>query len=146
MFRLFAAAAAVALAAGCLTADDKKPADKKDETKLAGVWVREVDGLELKMDFSKKDVLVVTAGQGDNALVITSKLTVEKDGKIKAKATKVEVKGEFPVRVADDYEFGFKIKIDGKKATVSDYTASENEEQAKGAVEGEYTLQEKQDK
>jgi hypothetical protein len=133
---------AVALVGGGLRADDVKKDEKKDELKLAGVWVKEVDSLPLQFDFSKKDVLVVTVGTNENGLVINSKLTVDKDNKVTAKATKIETKGDFPIKLRDDYEFSFKIKIDGKTAKISDFTANEHEEQGKGAVEGEYTKKE----
>ncbi len=143
MFRLLSAVAVVALLGGVMLADDKKE-DKKD-VKPEGVWTKEADQITLTLDFSKADVLVVTAAIGDNALVITSKTTVEKDGTVKAKMTKSEVKGDFPFKPMDGYEFSFKIKIDGKKATISDYTANEGEEQGKNAVEGEYAKKEKKD-
>jgi hypothetical protein len=151
MFRLLSAAVAVALLGGYGFADDKKPvedkpAEKKDEKKLSGVWMKEADGLTLIFDFTKKDELVMTVAAGENGLLITSKLTTDKDGRVKAKATKVETKGEFPVKLMDDYECSFNIVIDGKTAKISDFKASEHEEQGKGAVEGDYTKQEKKEK
>ncbi len=143
MFRLLSAVAVAALLGGVSLADDKKE-DKKAQ-KLEGVWTKEVEQINLTLDFSKADVLVVTAAIGDNALVITTKTTVEKDGTVKAKMTKSEVKGDFPFKPMDGYEFSFKIKMDGKKATISDYTANEGEEQGKHAVEGEYAKKEKKD-
>jgi hypothetical protein len=143
MFRLLSAVAVAALLGGVSLADDKKE-DKKAQ-KLDGVWTKEVEQINLTLDFSKADVLVVTAAIGDNALVITTKTTVEKDGTVKAKMTKSEVKGDFPFKPMDGYEFSFKIKMDGKKATISDYTANEGEEQGKHAVEGEYAKKEKKD-
>jgi hypothetical protein len=141
MFRLLSAVAVAALLGGVSLADDKK--DDKKATKLEGVWLKEGDQITLIFDFSKPDVLVVTAAAGDNALIITNKTTVEKDGTVKAKMTKNEVKGDFPFKPMDGYEFAFKIKIDGKTAKVSDYTANEGEDQGKAVVEGEYKMQEK---
>lgn len=152
MFRLLLAAVAVALLGGVGFADDKKPVEKKDskeapkEVALTGVWMKEADGMSIIMDFTKKDVLVLTVAAGESGLIVTSKLTAEKDGRVKAKATKVEKKGDFPVTVADDYECSFKLVVDGKTAKLSDYKASEHEEQAKGAMEGEYAKQDKKDK
>ncbi len=124
-----------------LSAQDKKAEDKKvEEGKVpTGVWEKEQDGFELKLDFTKKDVLTITVMNGDNGLVITSKLTPTKEGGWKAKATKIEVKGDFPVHLSDDYECGFVFKIDGDSAKLSDFTASEGEEQGAQVVEGEYT-------
>jgi hypothetical protein len=147
MFRLLSAALVLALLGGINLADDKKPDEnkaevKKDEVKLAGIWNKEVEGLNLQFDFTTKDVLTLKAGAGENGLIITTKTSVDKDGRITAKSTKVEIKGEFPVKPSDKYEFSFKLKVDGKKATISDFKANENEEEAKHAVEGEYTLKE----
>jgi hypothetical protein len=144
MFRPLFALAAVALLGGGLIADEKKE-PKKDATPT-GVWMKESDGLTLILDFTKADVLTVTVAAGENSLIITNKMTVEKDGTIKGKMTKSETKGEFPVMLKDGYEMSFKFKVDGKTAKLSDFTASEHEEQGKGATEGEYSLQEKKDK
>jgi phage baseplate assembly protein gpV len=149
MVRLFTTAVAVALLAGFAVADDQQPVtnarkdDKKEEQKLGGVWVKEIqDGGELKFDFTTKDALTITVGVGDNALIIKTKTTVEKDGTIKAKATKIEVKGEFPVTLEDNYECSFKLAVDGKKAKVSNFTANQHDEQGKQIVEGEYSKKE----
>lgn len=127
-----------------LVAEDKKE-EKKEEKKEdksdapTGQWSREIEsGAELKLDFTKKDELKMTIAAGDAGLVITAKIKIEKDGTIKATTTSVEKKGDFPVEVKKGFECSFKIKIDGKKAKVSDYTANENEDQGKHAVEGEY--------
>lgn len=138
MFRLLSAAFAVALVGGLGFADDKKPAEKKPDLKLGGVWVKQVEGAELTFDFTTKDQLKVTVSAGEAALIINTKLTADKDGKITAKASKIETKGEFPFQPREDYEFSFKIKVDGMTASVSDFTSNENEEQGKQVVEGDY--------
>lgn len=130
---------------GATRAEDKK--DPKDEkSKPTGVWTKDADGLKLVFDFSKADKVMIIAAAGENSLVIDCKYTVEKDGLIKATSTKIEVKGEFPVKPKEGYTMQFKIKVDGKKAKVSDFDASEDADNARGAVEGEYTLEEKKDK
>ncbi len=144
MSRLLSALAAVALLGGwALAADDKKPADDKKGDAPTGVWVKKTDeGMTLQMDFTKKDVLVVTASVEDKKLVITTALTAGKDGLWTAKATKSENKGDFPFTPTDKYEFSFKVKVEKGKATISDYTANEHEEEAKGVVQGEYKKKE----
>jgi len=123
-----------------LVAEDKKE-EKKEEKQVAptGQWTREIEsGAELKLDFTKKDELKITIAAGDAGLTINTKIKIEKDGTIKATTTSVEKKGDFPVEIKKDFECSFKIKIDGKTAKVTDYTANENEDQGKNAVEGEY--------
>lgn len=143
MFRLFRPLFAVVLSVGLATAADDKKEEKKDAKAPSGVWVKEIEnGGELKFDFSTKDAVTITVGVGDNALIIKAKTTVEKDGKIKAKATKIEVKGDFPVKLEDDYECSFKIAIDGKKAKLTDFSANQHEDQGKQVVEGEYSKKE----
>ena len=147
MTRLLTALLALALTAGLgsIRAEDKKD-QKDDKAKPAGVWFKEAEGLKLTFDFSKPDIVVVTAGHDANALILTGKYTVEKDGLIKVKTTKIDVKGEFPVKPKEGYTFEFKVKVDGKTAKVSDFDASEDADNARGAVEGEYTKEEKKDK
>jgi hypothetical protein len=123
-----------------LVAEDKKE-EKKEEKQVAptGQWTREIEsGAELKLDFTKKDELKIAIAAGDAGLTINTKIKIEKDGTIKATTTSVEKKGDFPVEIKKDFECSFKIKIDGKTAKVTDYTANENEDQGKNAVEGEY--------
>ncbi len=147
MTRLLTALFAAALFAGFapVRAEDKKD-PKDDKAKPTGVWVKESDGLKLSFDFSKPDVVIVIAAAGENALVLTSKYKIEKDGLIKATTTKIEVMGEVPVKPKDGYNFEFKIKIDGKKAKIGDFGASEEAEKGKEVVEGEYEKEEKKDK
>ncbi len=147
MTRLLTAVLAVAVVAGfgSIRAEDKKePKDEKG--KPAGVWAKEADGLKLVFDFGKPDAVTLIAAAGENSLTITGKYTVDKEGLIKVKSDKIEVKGEFPVKPKDSYTFEFKLKVDGKKAKISDFDASESADEAKGAVEGEYTKEEKKDK
>jgi hypothetical protein len=139
MARLLSALVAVALVGGWAVADDKKPADEKKADAPTGVWTKKTDeGLTLDLDFTKKDVLVVTAKVEDRKLIITTKLTAGKDGRWTAKATKIENKNDFPVTPKDDYEFSFKLTVEKATAKVSDFTANENQEESKPAVEGEY--------
>lgn len=144
MTRLLTALLAVALFAGLgsISAEDKKD----DKAKPTGVWSKEADGLKLTFDFTKADVLVLVAAAGENSLTVTGKYTVDKDGLIKVKSDKIEVKGEFPVKPKDGYTFQFKLKVDGKTAKLSDFDASESADEAKPAVEGEYAKAEKKDK
>jgi hypothetical protein len=159
MSRLLSALVAVVLVGGWALADDekkpitasrvedKKPADDKKADAPTGVWVKKTDeGLTLQLDFTKKDTLVVTATVEDKTLTMTTALTAGKDGKWTAKLTKTETKGDFPFTPTDKYEFSFKVKVEKDKATLSDYSANEHEEEAKGVVEGEYKKAEEKKK
>lgn len=140
MFRWTLAILTLALGIGFVAAaEDKKIEEKKADVKLSGTWEKEFDGGKISMDFTKKDEVLVKVIHGDDSLAIKAKLTIEKDGTIKCKSTKNEGTGAFKDAVKDDYEFSFKIKIDEKKkATISDYTANDKEEQGKPIVEGDY--------
>ena len=146
MIRLLWAVAAVLFVGGYASAaDEKKPDDKKPDEKglPTGVWSKKTEeGLTIQLDFTTKDTLVVTNMVGDKKLIITCKLTADKDGKLKATATKVENKDDFPVTVSDKFEFSFKMKVEKDKATMSDFKANEHEDEAKGVVEGEYKKKE----
>ncbi len=68
---------------GFAAADDKdKPAP------LSGTWVREGGGFDLKVEFTGKDLLKMTAMADDHGAIVTSKYSV-KDGLVTAKITKV---------------------------------------------------------
>ena len=144
MSRLLSTLAAVALLGGwALAADDKKadpkPAEEKKADAPTGVWEKTTDeGLTLRMDFSKKDTLVVTAQVEDKKVVMTTALTAGKDGKWTAKLSKAESKNDFPFVPSDKYEFSFKVKAGKDTITLSDYEANEHQDEAKGVVEGEY--------
>jgi hypothetical protein len=135
MLRVACGLVAVLVVGSALGADDKK--DDKDKPKLSGTWVREVEGFEVKFQFPKADQLKVTVMTGGNGAVVTAKYETDKDGVIKATVTEVEEKGEFPAKPAKGFEFSFKFKIDGKKASLSDFDGKDAEN-AKPVVEGEY--------
>lgn len=121
-----------ASAGGAAAQDTKK--DKKGA--LYGVWTRETGGIEIKLDFSTKDVLKASLSKGTDGMVATCKITT-KDGVVKAEVTKVEEKGEFPMKPPVGFEFGFKWAAKGKTAELSDLTG-DNPDSVKQIVQGEY--------
>jgi hypothetical protein len=131
MFRLLAGVVALGLV-GVAAAQDKKD-DKKT---IAGTWTREANGLDITFEFAK-DVLKITAVQGDNGVIVTTKFKAEKDV-VKVKVTNVEEKGNFPAKPPKDLEFSFKwtVKKDGD-ATL-DELKGDGLDEAKGALEGEF--------
>lgn len=140
---MFRSLLAVSVAVGFAVADEKKPDDKKAEKPaLKGTWTKETNGIVVDIKFGKDGEVAFVATAGENGVTVNCKYTVEKDGTIKAKVTGTEEKGSFPMRPKDGAEFSFKVKIDGKKATVSDFE-SKDLEGAKDAVEGEYASKEK---
>ncbi len=134
MTRFCAALAAAAVLGLCATADDKK--DDKDQP-LKGVWVKDVDGNELKFDFKTKTELIVTVTVGDNGCTLTCKYEADKDGKFKAKVTEAKEKGDFPGKPPVGYEFKGTFKIDKDTAKFTDFEA-DNADQVRAIVEGEY--------
>ncbi|QEL20163.1 hypothetical protein [Limnoglobus roseus] len=118
------------LAAGVALAEDKK-----DTPKLSGTWAREAEGMEIKFKFEEK-ALVITVANGDNGITATADYTVDKDGVVKAKVTKVVEKGDFASKTAKGFEFSMKVALKDKKATISDFKSEHTE--AKAVIEGEY--------
>jgi hypothetical protein len=132
MNRLLASVVALGLV-GAAVGEDKTD-DKKTPT---GTWTREANGLDITFEFAK-DVLKITAAQGENGVTVTTKVTFEKGDVVKAKVTNVEEKGTFPAKPAKDLEFSFKwtLKKDGD-ATL-DELKGEGLDEAKGALEGDF--------
>lgn len=119
--------------AGLATADDKKD----DKPALAGTWVREASGLDLTVVFKGKDEFTLTAAPDENnAVTVTCKYTL-KDNVVKAKITKVAVKGEFKNAPKDGLELSFKWKVKGDTASLDDFEM-DGYEMAKPVLEGEY--------
>lgn len=137
MNRLFAGVCAALFAISFVSAEEKK----EDKPVLSGIWTKDHDGAIISFDFNKKDQVVVKVEASDKSVTVTCKCTVDKDGVVKATAEKIENKNEFPTEIKKGYEFKLKVKIDGKKATISDFVA-ENADAAKAVVEGEYTKKE----
>lgn len=135
MLRIALAGLAVVFALGTVTQADDKKAEGK--SKLKGTWVREAEGLEIKIAFVKADEMTISVTAGDNGLKVTGSYKVEKDGTIKGTIKNVEEKGEFPSKPEKGQEFSFKFKIDGKKASLSDFEAGDDEG-AKTVMEGDY--------
>src|SRR5262245_57575700 len=132
MLRLFAVVPVVALTlvSGPVAADDK------DTPAPSGTWTREANGLDLKFVF-EKETFKVSAFAGDNGVTVTCKYTVEKDGRVKAKITKVEEKGTFQAKPPEGLEFSFKWKAKDKTANL-DELKGDGLEEAKPILEGDY--------
>ena len=137
MFRSLIAVA-VAAVAGFAVAEDKK--DEKPA--LKGTWTREHNGATIDLKFAKPGELALVVGLGDNTITVNCEYTLEKDGLVKVKVKGTEVKGMFPddAKPKDGLALSFKFKVDGKKATLSDFEAKDlaGKEGAKDALEGEY--------
>jgi hypothetical protein len=114
---------------GVAAAEDKPAA-------LSGTWTRESGGLDLKIEFSGKDALKMSAFHDENGAIVTCKYTV-KDGLVKAKVTKVEIKGDFKAAPKEGIDFTFKWKVKHDTGTLDDFTAG-GMETAKPVIEGEY--------
>jgi hypothetical protein len=138
MFRSLACGFALISLVGSSAADDKK--DPKDKPALVS-WERESNGIDLKLDVGK-DVLKVHVFSGENGMIATCKMTVDKDGLVKATVTEVEEKGNFPAKPKVGFEFSFKWKVDGETATLSDLMG-EGVADAKALAEGDYKKKKK---
>ena len=80
------ACAVLTLAGLSASAGDKK--DDKDKPALSGVWV--MNGGELKIEFSDKDVMKIFPHGENKAIIVVCQYTVEKDKTVKAKSTALE--------------------------------------------------------
>lgn len=131
MLRLLAGVFCTAVLLGTVGAQDKKETKEK-----LVAWEREANGIDLKLDVGK-ETLKISAFSGDNGVIATCKMTVDKTGKVKATITEVEEKGTFPAKPKVGLEFTFKWKVEGDKAMLSDLEG-EGIEEAKTVLEGEY--------
>jgi hypothetical protein len=133
MSRLIAFAMVVT-AAGLAAAQEKKD----DTPTLSGLWVKESGDFELAMKFDK-ETYTTSVKTGDSSIVVTSKYTVDKDGKVKAEVTEVKETGGFPQKPEKGTKFTFTFKIDAKAKTakLSDFEMP-GAEGAKDVVEGDY--------
>jgi hypothetical protein len=138
MVRLLVAGFALALLATSAPAQDKK--DPKEQPAPV-VWERESEGVDLRFEFGQ-DALKLTAMIGENGFVAKCKVTIDKEGLVKAKFTSVEEKGSAPAKPSVGDEFSFKWKVNGDKAVLSELKG-ENVEDAKAIVEGEYKKKKK---
>ena len=100
--------------------------------------MKESGDFELAMKFDK-ETYTTTVKAGDSSIVVTSKYTVDKDGKVKAEVTEVKETGSFPQKPEKGTKFTFTFKIDGKAKTakLSDFEMP-GAEGAKDVVEGDY--------
>jgi hypothetical protein len=133
MSRLFASFLVVGLS-GFAAAQEKKA----DAPTLSGRWVKEAEAVELTMKFTK-DTLTTVAKAGDNSITVTSKYTVDKEGKVKAEVTEVKETGTFEPKPEKGTKFTFTFKIDekAKTAKLSDFEMP-GVEGARDVVDGEY--------
>ncbi len=133
MSRMLASVLVIA-AAGFVVADDKK----EDAPTLSGRWVKDGGDIELAMKFDK-ETYTTTVKAGDNSVVVTSKYTVDKDGKVKAEVTEVKETGSFPQKPEKGTKFTFTFKVDekAKTAKLTDFDMP-GADGAKDVVEGEY--------
>lgn len=138
MIRTFALALTAFAMSGLALADDKK---KEEPPALTGTWLRESGGHDLKIEFTGKDSFKLSAFVEENGAIVTCKFAL-KDGVVKAKVTKVEVKGEFKAAPKEGAEFCFKWKVKGDTATLDDFDAP-GLEAAKPVVEGDYAAAKK---
>ena len=134
---------AIALALVVFAGDTAASQDKKDkEPGLSGTWTREANGLDVKFEFTGKDTVKVSVFGGDNGVIATCKHSVDKDGLVKARITKVEEKGTFEAKPPVGLEFSFKWKVKGDTATL-DELKGDMVEDAKPVLEGEYERKKK---
>jgi hypothetical protein len=129
----------LSLAGLWVRADDKK--EEKDKPALSGVWARKE--AELKIDFSDKDVMKISPHGKDELILIRCKVTLEKEGLVKAKITELEGKEKANEKLKEvapvGLEFSFKWQVKNDSATLGE-VKGDNVDALKGHLEGEYDL------
>lgn len=136
MFRPLAGLCALTLlvlGSATVNGDEKK----NEKAAPSGVWVREANGIDLKVEFVGKDTVNISAFHDENGVTAVCKYTTDKDGRLKAKITEVKEKGEFKNKPAVGVEFSFTWKAKGDTATLDDLKGEELEN-AKPVLEGDY--------
>ena len=131
MFRLFAGGFALALVA---LSGGPVAAEEKDKDKVT-TWVREVGEITLTFEIGK-DTAKYTVAFGENAAIVTAKITRDKDV-IKSEVTDVEIKGNFPGAPKKGDKVSFKWVVKDDKATLSNLEG-DGADGARDVVEGEY--------
>jgi RNA polymerase sigma factor (sigma-70 family) len=127
---------------GRAEAADKKEEKVKEKKKvsLSGVWV--LKDADLKLDFSKKDVLKIYPHGDKEAIVLSCEYSVGKDGRVKAKVTGLEGNKEAKEKIEEHVPvgtaFSFRWKVKGAAATLSDLKG-DKEDDLKSHLEGDYT-------
>ncbi|VTS05925.1 hypothetical protein [Tuwongella immobilis] len=121
-------------------ADDAKP------VALKGTYTKDAGEFVLTFAFEKPGELKfsIINGSTEDGLKLTAKYTQKGDA-IAAIVEKAEKLGDFPTVPEKGAKMNFKVKLDGKMLTLSDYTG-EAEDEARDALEGDYTLTEKKKK
>lgn len=116
-------------------AEDKKPATPA----LSGSYTHSAGDLDVILKFKKDGKLDYVVKTGDAGATLECKYTKEKDGTVKCEVENFVKKGDFPVTKEKGYKFSFKIEVKKSSVVLSDLNGDEIDEQAKKALEGEYT-------
>lgn len=116
---------------------DKK--DEKDKPALSGTWMQK--GGEVKVEFPDKETMKIFPHGDSLAFVVVCKITVEKDGGVKAKVSELEGKEEIKEKakasIPIGLEFRFSWKTKDGTAKMDDFKG-DNVEHLKSHMEGEY--------
>jgi hypothetical protein len=131
----------VAVAALCLSglvASTICAEDKPKDKDITGAFKRKAGELDLKMVFKKDNLFEYHVAIGETSCVMTCKYTKDKDV-YSFEVTNFEKKGDFPVNKDKGYKFSMKIVSGDKKVTVSDFSGDEVDDNAKQAINGDYT-------
>jgi len=113
---------------------------KTDKAALpSGKWEKKADNnIEIQLQF-KKDALTFKLSTGSAGCELEAHTALGKDSLIECETTKFTKIGDFPAEKEKGYKFSFRIKSDGKTATLSDFDGKDVDEAARKLIEGEYT-------
>lgn len=81
-----------------------------DKPTLSGIWILKNGDIEMKLDFSDKDVLKIHVHHGEKEGIITCDCTLEKESIVKGKITKVEGVESDKLPVGAEFKFKWKVK------------------------------------
>lgn len=120
-------------------------ADKVDAKTLNGSWKREADGLDINFRFSEKGKLQFSIKVGDEGMMFSADYKVADDGVVTITILNSKEKGDAIAAPAKGASYGFKFKVEGDKAILSDLVG-DNVEGAKDVIEGDYERAKQEEK
>ncbi|MEZ6139051.1 MAG: hypothetical protein R3B84_00635 [Zavarzinella sp.] len=111
-----------------------------EEKPLMGSYIHDSGELTLTMTFKKEKKLVIKVEAGEMGCTLECKYTITKEGVYECVLEKFSKQGDFPVEKEKGYTFNFKVKAEKAAFVLSDFKGEASDEEAKGAIEGKYTL------
>lgn len=108
----------------------------------SGVWV--MQGGEMKLDFTAKDVMKVYPHGENEVIVLVCKVSVGKEGQVRAKLTEFEGKDKAKKMAEKSIplglEFSFRWRVKDGTATLDEVAGKDVPDLLKSHLEGKYEM------